>query len=533
MPEGRYPRRLLLVPVLVRIPRHGLNPGKAAPSVGRCCGRRLAALMVQMTALWLGDSMVSKALNAANLEALGSTRLAQLLIEISNGNAPAKRRLRLELAGTDNPTAVANQIRKRIATIARSRSFIEWHNRKSLVDDLEAQRQAIVDQVASRLPVEGLDLIWRFLNLAESIFARCDDSSGAVIDVFHSAVADLGVIASSARPNLEELADRAFDALVRNGYGQFDNVIQALQPALGPRGLEHLKQRMVALSSQPVEQPAAKERQVVGWSSGGAIYSDEIAECSRVSTVRLALQDIADAQGDVDAFIAQYEEPVRKAPKIAAEIARRLLASGRADEAWQTIEAADHRRGGWPDFEWEDARIDVLEALGRGDVAQAARWSCFERSLSARHLRDHLKRLPEFADFDAEQRALDHAERYGSLLQAISFLVLWPALDRTARTIIARAKELDGDHYALLTPAANALAAKYPLSATLLLRAMIDFSLMKSRASRYGHAARNLRDCEDLVSAITDYAPFEPHDHYVSRLRRDHSRKTAFWSMVS
>ena len=227
------------------------------------------------------------------------------------------------------------------------------------------------------------------------------------------------------------------------------------------------------------------------------------------------------------------DELARKAPKIAADIARRLLAAGRADEAWQTIETAEHRQGGWPDFEWEDARLDVLEALGRGDEAQVARWSCFERSLSARHLREYLKRLPEFEDFEAEQRALDHAERYRSVLQAISFLVAWPSLDRAARTVTVRAKEVDGDHYELLTPSAGALAAKYPLAATLLLRAMIDFSLTKSRASRYGHAARHLRDCAGLAAAIQDYGSIETHDAYVSRLRKDHNRKTAFWAMVS
>jgi hypothetical protein len=152
--------------------------------------------------------------------------------------------------------------------------------------------------------------------------------------------------------------------------------------------------------------------------------------------------------------------------------------------------------------------------------------------LSARHLRDYLKRLPDFDDFDAELRALDHAERYGSLLQAISFLVGWPALDRAARLVTERAKELDGDHYEFLTPAAEALAAKYPLAATLLLRAMIDFSLTKTRSSRYGHAARHLRDCAGLASAISDYGSFETHDAYVARLRRDHGRKTGFWSGV-
>jgi hypothetical protein len=42
-------------------------------------------------------------LNAKNLETLGSERLAELLIEISNSNAPAKRRLRLELGRRSEP----------------------------------------------------------------------------------------------------------------------------------------------------------------------------------------------------------------------------------------------------------------------------------------------------------------------------------------------------------------------------------------------------------------------------------------------
>ena len=303
--------------------------------------------------------MAKKTLNIGNLEALGAARLAELLMEVSEGNAPAKRRLRLALAGAESPAEVAKQVRKRLATIARSRSFVDWQNRKSLVDDLETQRRAIVDQVARHSPAEALDLMWRFLDLAQPVFARCDDSSGAVIQVFHSAVTDLGAIAQAARASPQELGGQVFGALRRNDYGQYDDLIQALQPALGPIGLEHLKQRMITLSAEPVQKPAANERKVIGWSSRGAIYADEIAESSRVSTARLALQEIADAQGDVDAFIAQYEGPVRKVPKIAAEIARRLLAAGRPGEALQTIEATEHRRSGWPGFEWEDGRIDV------------------------------------------------------------------------------------------------------------------------------------------------------------------------------
>ena len=376
-----------------------------------------------------------KTLNAKNLEALGAQRLAELLIEISAGDAAAKRRLRLELAGAESPAEVAKEVRKRLTTIGQSRSFVDWQNRRALVDDLETQRRAIVEQVAKADAVEALALMWRFMALANSIFGRCDDSNGVIGDVFRDACRDLGPLAELAKPDAVALADRVFTALNENGYAQYDHLIETLAPVLGGKGLDHLKARFVELSKTPIERPPEGQRKVIGWGSGGPMYEDEIKARSRESTIRFALQEIADAQGDVDAFIDQYDEKTRKVPRIAAEIARRLLAAGRAEEALRTIEAAEHRRGGWPDFDWEDARIEVLDALGRGDEAQAARWSCFERALSAEHLRAYLKRLPDFDDVEAEARALDHAERYQSLLQALAFLVFWPALDRAARLV--------------------------------------------------------------------------------------------------
>lgn len=474
-----------------------------------------------------------KTLNAGNLEALGAKRLAALLIEISTGDAAAKRRLRLELAGAQGPAEVAREVRKRLATIARSRSVVEWQNQRALASDLETQRRAIVEQVAVHDPAEGLDLLWQFLALANPLFERCDDSNGTVIAVFHAACDDLGAVAGAAGAAPLALADHAFQALTENDYGQYDELIPTLAPALGEKGLEHLKQRMAAFRDEPVPKLPDKERRVIGWGMNGPLYADELAARSRASAVSLALKAIADAQGDVDAFIGQYDEKTRKVPAIGAEIAQRLLAAGRTREAWAATEASKPRRGkDWLDSEWEDARIAVLDALGRGDEAQAARWSCFDRMLSAPHLREHLKRLPDFDDMQAEERALDHAQRHEDLLQALSFLLSWPALGRAARLVSERAAELDGDHYEILTPAAEALADKYPLAATLLLRAMIDFSLTRSRASRYRHAARHMVECARLAAAIDDFGAAETHAAYAARLRREHERKSGFWSLL-
>ena len=124
-------------------------------------------------------------------------------------------------------------MRKRLATIARSRSFIDWHGIRSLADDLEAQLRAIVETVARKDPREALDLLWLFMALAPSIFDRCDASNGTVISVFHDACSAIGDVALAAKPDATTLGDQAFEALVANNYGQFDGLIGVLTTTLG------------------------------------------------------------------------------------------------------------------------------------------------------------------------------------------------------------------------------------------------------------------------------------------------------------
>jgi hypothetical protein len=53
----------------------------------------------------------------------------------------------------------------------------------------------------------------------------------------------------------------------------------------------------------------------------------------------------------------------------------------------------------------------------------------------------YLKRLPDFDDVTAEQKALDYAQRSRNLLQALSFLISWPAPDRAADLVLKRSGE--------------------------------------------------------------------------------------------
>lgn len=456
-------------------------------------------------------------LNARNLEALGAPRLAELLLTLSQGDADAKRLLRLALAEQKGPAEIAREVRKRLATIERSGSFLDDHQRNALLKDLERQRQAISGPIAEHDPARAVELLWDLLALAEGLIERCDDSDAVVRDFFHQCSAALGQVALKAPGDPKELADQVYAAIVSNGYGQFDPILRDLGPALGPQGLAHLRQRLEALRARHT--------------------GNERARTHRDLIVRIAMLDIADALGDAEAYLAEYRDHDPRAltvPVIAARVAQRLTPAGRAEEALALLQGADpglaKRRAGAE--EWCDARLEALEALGRQDEAQAQRWDFALMELSRRHLRDYLKRLPAFEDAAAEERALDLVAEHDDLQEALWFLLHWPEPRRAARLVLATPQPLNGNFYELLVPLAELLEKNHPLAATRCLRAMVDFSLLKARSKRYSHAARHLETCHRLARRIKDWGDLEDHSSYGARLRRDHGRKHGFWSLV-
>jgi hypothetical protein len=464
-----------------------------------------------------------KTLNAKNLETLGAERLAELLIEISTGSAVAKRRLRLELAGAQSPKEAAHEIAKRLTSIARGRSTIGWKNRKPFMEDLETQLRGIVDQIGPNDPQEALMLMWRFLGLTNSVIERCNGGDDAVITVFHQACADLGALVESSQPTLGLLVDTAFDALCENRFGQFDELISVLAPTLEYDGLEQLKRRFETLAEGP-------DARVVNMGADQHLHG--VADRRTQLVAQRALLEIADAQGDVDAFIAQCEPRMRTVPSNAIQIAQRLLAADRAEEALEILDKADTLEDDWDRPDWQDARIAVLETLGRRDEAQAFRWACFERDLSADYLRAYLAKLPDFEDIEAEERAVAIAMADPELLAPLQFFLDWQSPDRAAELLLTRHTEIDGNFYEFLTPAADALTDRHPLAATLVLRAMIDFALIKVRSKRYRHVAAHLVTCAKLAPQIENFGAFESHDSYVARLKEQHGRKHGFWEHV-
>jgi len=349
-----------------------------------------------------------KKVTPENLARLGAERLAEIVAEAAETRPDLKRRLRMELAAAQGPDHLALELDKRLTTLEGSRGKISWRKRPAFVSDLEVLRVLIAERLAELDPVAALARMWPFMDLARRLGARVRDKDGGVAAVFDRAAADIGRLLGE-RGDARAI-DGLVDAISRNPAAWAD----WLPAALGSAPKASLDMLLARLRDRQGGSP--------GWAA--------------------ILRQVADAAGDVDGFLTTFTAQALRTPSIAAEAAQRLLGAGRVAEAGRLLEAAGKAMKGEPDFDWESALIDYLEAAGESEAAQRARWASFERTLSAERARAFTRRLPDFEDVEAENRAFEHAARHADTERALRFLMDWPAFPEAATMIEARADEL-------------------------------------------------------------------------------------------
>jgi hypothetical protein len=382
-----------------------------------------------------------KRVTAQNLTRLGAERLAEILLEVAETRVELKRRLRMELAAEQGAAHLLPEIDRRLGLLASSRSAVSWRQKPAFVRDLDGLRGLIAGRLADLDLAAAQDRIGAFLRLAAGARRRVRDGEGALAQVFAQAAAD------------------AVALLARAGAAEGGAPLAALI----------------------AEEPAMWS----GW-AGPELFADR-AELARTTLGFVAdrsgpgwgpvLRRLADAARDPEAFAATFTAEGVRQPEVAAQVAQRFLASGQLEAARRVLEGAVKpslfRRGRAgspePDFDWESAWIDYLDAAGRTDEAQAARWASFERTLSPERGKAFTRRLPDFEDVEAEERIFATATAHPDAERALQLLMDWPALPEAARLIVARADELH------LSPEqaegwARKLRRRYPAAAERLLR---------------------------------------------------------------
>jgi hypothetical protein len=474
-------------------------------------------------------------LNVDSLTQLGVEKLARLVLDEAERSAPFRKLVNAALAGTKGPEAVAKLIDRRLLALERARSFIEREKTKTFGEDLSATVSTITRELASAAPTMAIDRLLRFVTTHESVFDRVDDSYGRVQDVYYTAINQMGELAPQLTDDEKGLLPgKIMAALGESTHGYLVHVPEAVAQHL-PEGALRVWDKQLAASRNALQKKVGGQHD---W------YQQ-----SRAGQVRSARQAIANARGDLDGLIAlESTKPSNSQDTIG--IAERLLEADRLQEAldWVRKEmrstilymsATDLADGSAPrDFKWlrrSELEARILESIGDKPAAQSLRWKTFEATLSAQMLRDYIGGLGDFEEFEALDRAFDHAFEAKQRYQALKFFLEWPRLDHAATLVLNNHREWGGQHYDILGPAAETLEHDHPVAATVRYRALLDDILDRAKSNAYGYGGRYLARLDSLAPlavAGLRQAGIDSHVTYRIILQKKHGRKAGFWAVA-
>ncbi len=334
----------------------------------------------------------------AQVATLGADRLAEILVDHAAHDPGLEQALRLALAACASDAEFARALAGEVDAIGARRSRWSDGDDQDLAHRIVRIRAAATRDLLPRAPRAAADLHLRLIRLHPAISAQVRDSDGVVGSAIEDVVADFG-LASAALPAADhrKLPAEVFGLLLGDEYGVCRRLIRACEDGLGPEGLAELDRLFRAgLDGEGL--------------AGGAQHRRTCLE---------GLAEVADARGDVDAFI-EVQHLSGAEDRAVMAIAERLVGAGRLEEALQRLEQAtggEHRFSGL-----DDLRIEVLDRLDRPNDTQAVRWGVFLRTLSGTMLDAYLDRLPAEARPGVEETAIAAAQRHRDVYAALSLL---------------------------------------------------------------------------------------------------------------
>jgi hypothetical protein len=441
------------------------------------------------------------------VERLGARRLAEIVVNHCHRDERLHQTVRIALAASTPDGPLVKTLATEIDAVRASRHFYGYRESNVLTQELDRIRQGITEYLLPAQPRAAAELLGRLIRLDANVYERSDDSDGVIGDAIGEAVTDCGrAWAADPERDRKILAAEVFDLFTTDEYGARRDVITAFSGALGAPGLDELE-RMVRKCLEHA--PAGKHDH-------------------RQQVLTTALENIADARGDVDGYIAAQRLAGTEDVAV-KEIGERPLAAGRLEEALHWLD-----RPSVPEHKLGDIgrlKVDVLDRLGRTEEAQAVRWSMFATSLSAGTLDEYLGRLPEVFVAEARERAIATACRHPDVHRSLHLLTeLSP--DIAADLVHRRLGEIRGEAYWVLRHVADCLTENHPIAAILLYRRMADAVLERGQSQHYDHAVRDLVAAERLAPNVEDWLGHPPQEAYRQQVATEHRQKRAFWERM-
>ncbi len=388
---------------------------------------------------------------------------------------------------------------------------VHWRDSDEVVQVLYDWLDSVGSRVLPAKPDDAARLALRFVESDQLMFEAIDDSHGEIGAIMREAcdlyLNALAVCADDQTSRLEKII-----ALHRaDDYGAREHLLANAAKAVEPKWLlAHAREQLAfAATSRNADIKERESRRI----------PREAIEASLIA------QALRDPQLSVDATLLYAPTPNEQQR---AGFVADFLRFGQASGALAWLE------GPWED---ESRRLDLLAQThaALGDVEQAA--NLLEKRFRAKPdvyaLSAWLDVLPASGRDPARIAALEAARRKAGPLEAANLLALIEDWQTIEAIFVDKHAAIDGDAYYDLLPIAQALERNgHLLGATLAYRALIESILTRAKAKTYHHGADYWRQLQVLSKQAIDFGRIETPAQFVSRIRKQHGRKPAFWARV-
>jgi len=218
------------------------------------------------------------------VERLGARRLAEIVVNHCHRDEGLHQTVRIALAASTPGGLLVKTLATAIDAVRASRHFYGYRESNDLAQELDRIRQGITEYLLPAQPSAAAELLGRLIRLDANVYERSDDSDGVIGDVIGEAVNDCGrAWAAVPASDPKILAAEVFDLFTTDEYGARSELITAFSEALGTSGLDELER----LVRDRLDHAA----------TGKHVYQQMLTT---------ALENIADAGGDVDGYIAAH-----------------------------------------------------------------------------------------------------------------------------------------------------------------------------------------------------------------------------------
>lgn len=433
---------------------------------------------------------------------LETKKLAEALIQLAEHNKTAHDVVeRLVATEAEN----IKRFKSKITGLKRRNRFIDWRESSSFANDLSMILQNLKEGISD--PCTGAELVLLFFKTDDNIMNLCDDSNGSIGDVYRYEASDLFKHYAQACQNKEKLAKALFELNKEDDFGLRDSLFENATQFLPEPQLRTMVDGYWSLMEKETED--YKKRH---W---GLL-------------IELLAKELKDAPLFEKVHLNAWPDLTTSACK---DIATIWLDSGQPDKALEWLNRINDCET-YMSTERNALLLTIHGQLGNTQQQEQIAWDIFRSYQSLDSLNDLLSIIgkEKREEVIANEAELLLKENEFSTSHA-HFLIDINCIDLAESYIFKHREQLNGELYYTLPDLAKVMEKnKKYLTATIILRSLLDSIFARAKSKTYSHGIRYLKTLDKIAGKINDWGDISNHSDYFNEIRKNNSRKSSFWA---